>query len=286
MTTGKTHAFDTPGSVALQISLPSGRVAIETIEDPRTEIELIPLGRKGDDAVDQIEVSHHERSGRHVITVEQRNRIEWGPLQIAWGGDVEVRVRCPVGAEIEFSGASANFTAEGQYGKVTAKTASGDIRIGDVDGRLAVRTASGAVELRRIESEDASLVTVSGDVEIGAVDGRLELRTVSGDVVLGAARGPVHIATTSGDIELRSLEGGDLRVQSVSGDARVGIGRGTKIFVDAISVSGDMTSELTVGDETPAEESDDSGEVVPVHVKTVSGDVSIVRAAAAAPVAD
>jgi DUF4097 and DUF4098 domain-containing protein YvlB len=279
MSTGKTHTFDTPGSVALQIGIPSGRVAIETIDEPRTEIELVPRGRKGEDAAAQIDVSHHERSGRHVVTVEQRNRIEWGPLQITWGGDVEVRVRCPVGTEIEFSGASADFMAEGRYGKVSAKTASGNISIGDVDGRLAVRTASGDVELQRIESEDASLVTVSGDVEIGSVDGRLELRTVSGDVALGVARGPVQIATTSGDIELRSLEGGELRVQSVSGDARVGIGRGTKIFVDATSVSGDLASELSMGDDLGAEDDEAAeGDVVPVHVKTVSGDVSLVRA--------
>jgi hypothetical protein len=64
------------------------------------------------------------------------------------------------------------------------------------------------------------------------------------------------------------------------GDARVGIGRGTKIFVDAASVSGSLNSELSVGDETPTGESGESGstEVVPVHVKTVSGDVRLVRA--------
>jgi DUF4097 and DUF4098 domain-containing protein YvlB len=279
MTSPTTHAFDTPGSVTLQVRIPSGRVAVETIDEPRTEIELVPLGRRGDEAVAQIEVSHHERSGRHVITVEQRNRIKWGPVEITWGSDAEVRVRCPAGAEIEFSGASADFAAEGHYGKVTAKTASGDIRVGDVDGRLAIRTASGDVELRRIESEDASLVTVSGDVEIGSVEGRLTLRTVSGDVALGAARGPVSISTTSGDVELRSLEAGELRVQSVSGDARVGIGRGTRIFVDASSVSGALDSELSVGDEAGIDTSESSeADVVPVHVKTVSGDVRLVRA--------
>jgi hypothetical protein len=277
-----THTFDTPGAVTLEIRIPSGLVSIETIDEPRTDVDLVPRGRKGEDAIAQIDVSHDERGGRHVVSIEQRDRIRWGPLQISWGGDVEVRVRCPVGAELVFNGASADIRAEGRYGRVSARTASGDVFVGDVDGKLEVKTASGDVRLVQVESDEASLVTVSGDVEIGTNSGRLALRTVSGDVELGVARGPVTISTTSGDVDLRSLEAGELRIQSVSGDAHVGIGRGTKIFVDAVSVSGELNSELAVGDERPAAEGegDESGsaDVVPVHVKTVSGNVRLVRA--------
>jgi hypothetical protein len=49
--------------------------------------------------------------------------------------------------------------------------------------------------------------------------------------------------------------------------------------VDAASVSGDLGSELGLeGDEATGES---EAEVVPLHVKTVSGDVAVVRAAAA-----
>lgn len=273
--------FETSGSVSVRVRIPSGRVVVTTSDEPRTEVELVPLGRRGQDAVDQIDVSHVERAGGHVITVEQRDRIRWGPLQISWGGDVEVRVSCPVGSELELSGASTELRADGRYGDVSARTASGDIRLGEVDGKLQVKTASGDVELERVGSDSASLVTVSGDVEIGRVDGKLTLRSVSGDVDLRAARGPIAITTTSGDVELGALEAGELRVQSISGDARIGIARGTRIWVDATSVSGDMKSELDVGDETPVDDSGQAADVVPVHVKTVSGDVTLVRAPAA-----
>ena len=143
-----------------------------------------------------------------------------------------------------------------------------------------MKTASGDVELARIESDDASLVTVSGDVEIGTIAGRLTLRAVSGDVELGVARGPVTISTTSGDVDLRSLEAGEVRIQSVSGDVRVGIGRGTQIFVDAASVSGDLnsSSQWATTCRPRREATPDQADVVPLHVKTVSGDVRLVRA--------
>ncbi len=275
------EVFETPGAVSLRIRIPSGRVVIGTTDEPQTEVELVPIGRRGEDAIEQIQISHEERSGRHVITVEQRNRIQWGPIQISWGGDVEVRVNCPVGTELELSGASTDLRAEGTYGKVSARTASGDIRLGEVNGKLEVKTASGDVKLERVESDNATLATVSGDVEVGHAEGDLKLRTVSGDVELGVARGPVTISTTSGDVKLESLEAGELRIQSVSGDARIGVGRGTRIWVDASSLSGDLTSELTMGDDTPVEEDQDQPrDIVPVHVKTVSGDVLIVRATA------
>lgn len=273
------EVFETPGEVSVQVRIPSGRVIVGTTEAPVTEVEVVPMGRRGEEAVEQIKVEHHERGGRHVVLIEQRNRIEWGPIQISWGGDVEVLVKCPVGTELEFSGASTEFRAYGQYGKVSVRTASGEIALGDVSGKLGLKTASGDVVIDSLESEKAELVTVSGDVEIGRVDAQLGLRTVSGDVQLGAARGDLAVSTTSGDVSLSALEAGELRVQSVSGDVRVAVAPGTQVFVDATSVSGDLRSELTMTTEGPAVEG--PVEIVPVHVKTVSGDVALERSRSA-----
>jgi hypothetical protein len=65
---------------------------------------------------------------------------------------------------------------------------------------------------------------------------------------------------------------------------RIGVARGTKVFIDAASVSGTLSSELGLADDEPMAEDtgeageQQSGEVVPLHVKTVSGDVALVRA--------
>ena len=105
-------------------------------------------------------------------------------------------------------------------------------------------------------------------------------RAVSGDVTIGSLSGSLVLSTTSGDIDVRSLEAGEVHVQTVSGDVRIGVGRGTRVWIDAASVSGDLGSELGLEDREPSEEEElgSSGPVVPLHLKTVSGDVSIVRA--------
>ena len=49
--------FQTPGSVSLQIKLPSGRVVVTTADEPRTSVELVPIGRRGPDAVEDVSVT-------------------------------------------------------------------------------------------------------------------------------------------------------------------------------------------------------------------------------------
>lgn len=276
--------FETPGSVSLQVRVPGGRVVVTAAEEPRVSVELIPRGRRGADAVEDLAITADDHHGRHVIRIEQQDRFRWGPIQITRGGDIEVRISCPPGSDLDLSGGSTDLRVEGDLGEVSVRTASGDVTLETVRKKLEVKSASGDLSVATIEA-DASLITVSGDLRVGRVDGSLTARSVSGDANIGAIRGPLTLSTTSGDIELRSVEAGEVRIQSVSGDARIGVGRGTRVWIDAVSVSGKLDSELGLADNEPERDEaglEGGGAVVPLHAKTVSGDVSIVRAVAAA----
>jgi hypothetical protein len=273
------HVFETPGSVSLQIKLPSGRVLVTTADEPRTSVEVVAVGRRGQDAIDEIEVTMEERMGRHVVKVEQKDRFRWGPIQITWGGDFECRISCPPGSDLELSGGSTDIRVDGELGDVSVRTASGDIKLDSVLRELQVKTASGDIDVATVAA-NASLVTVSGDVMLGRAEAPLTARSVSGDVMVGGSAGELGISTTSGDVDVKAVSGGDVRVQTVSGDVRLGITRGTRTWIDAASVSGRLESELGLEDQEPVAE-DNAIPVVPLHVKTVSGDVSVVRAAAA-----
>lgn len=272
------EVFDTPGSVSLRFKLPSGRVVVTTADQPQTSVELVPTGRRGSDAVENVEVTCDERAGGHVITVEEKDQFRWGPIRISWGGDVEVRVICPPGADLELSAGSTDLRVEGELGEVSANSASGDIRLQTVTKKLEVKTASGDINVGAAEV-GGSVVTVSGDLGVRRTEGELTARSVSGDVRIGTVRAPLQLSTTSGDVDLESVEAGEVRLQSVSGDIRIGVGRGTRVYIDAASISGDLGSELGLEDDEPASPEQEPGEVVPLHVKTVSGDVTIVRAA-------
>jgi DUF4097 and DUF4098 domain-containing protein YvlB len=271
------YSYETPGTVALEIKLPSGRVVVTTVDEPKTTVDLVALGGRGRDPSEDIEVTMDERGGRHILRVEQKNNFKWGPIQISWGADFECRITCPPGTELDLSGASTDLRVEGELGEVSARTASGDVRLRDVRGPLRAKTASGDVFVGTVAGE-ASVATVSGDVSVERIETVLSGRTVSGDVAIGAVGGELELATTSGDVVVKAVEAGDVRVQTVSGDVRVGIARGTRVWIDAASVSGALESELGLQDAQAAEE--DGDDVVPLRVKTVSGDVAVVAAAA------
>jgi Putative adhesin len=274
------HVFETPGSVSLQIKLPSGRVLVTTADEPRTTVEVVPVGRRGQDAVDEIDVTMEERLGRYVVRVEQQKNFRWGPIQITWGGDFEVRISCPSGSDLDLDGGSTDVRADGELGEVAVRTASGDVRVQSAARELEVKTASGDVAVATAAAQ-AAVVTVSGDVEVERADASLTARSVSGDLVVGRSAGALGISTTSGDVDVKAVVDGDVRVQTVSGDVRIGIAKGTRTWIDAASVSGRLESELGLEDTEPPRAEDGTDGVVPLHVKTVSGDVSVVRATAA-----
>jgi hypothetical protein len=269
--------FETPGSVSLQIKLPSGRVVVTTVDEPRTTVELLPIGRRGSDAVEHTSVRADELQDRHLVRIEQEDRVNWGPFQVARGGEVEARIVCPPGADLELSGGSTDLHAEGALREVSVTSASGDVRLDTVRGKLQIKTASGDVSVAGLESE-SSVMTVSGDLTVGRAGGSLLGRAVSGDVRIGTLSGSLTLSTTSGDVDVRSVEAGEVRVETVSGDVRLGVSRGTRVWIDAASVSGDLDSELDVGDREPEGDRSGVGGVVPLRVKSVSGDVSIVGA--------
>jgi Toastrack DUF4097 len=274
------HVFETPGSVSLQIKLPSGRVVVTTADEPRTTVDVVALGRRGQDAVDEIDVAVDESQGRHVVRIEQKDKFRWGPIQITWGGDLECRITCPAGSDLDLAGGSTDLRVHGELGEVSVRSASGDVRLGSARGGVQVRTASGDISVGAVRA-DSSIVTVSGDLGVERIEGSVAARSVSGAVTVGSVVGELGLSTTSGDVDLRSVEDGDIRVQTVSGDVRIGIARGTRVWVDAVSVTGKLESELGLEDEQS--EGETEGSVVPLHVKTVSGDVSLVRAGAALP---
>ena len=272
------HVFETPGSVSLQVKLPSGRVLVTTADQPSTTVEVVAVGRRGQDAIDEIEVTLEERLGRYVVKVEQKDRFRWGPIQITWGGDFECRISCPVGTDLDFAGGSTDLRADGALGEVSVRTASGDIRVESASRELQAKTASGDISVDTIAAQ-ASLATVSGEIDVERIDAPVTARSVSGRVTIASISAALGVSTTSGNIDLKAISGGDLRVKSVSGDVRIGVARGTRTWIDAASVSGRLESELGLEDKEPSSAAGEA--VVPLHVKTVSGDVSIVRAAVA-----
>jgi DUF4097 and DUF4098 domain-containing protein YvlB len=256
----RTETFDTPGQVSLVVKVQSGAIELETTDGTTTQVEV-----EGPHAED-FRIESRERGGRVEVVVEAPKRFTFS------GGDHLVSIRAPHEADLEVRTGSGSVDARGRYGEVEILSGSGDVAVEQV-AALAVKAGSGEIEIGRVEGR-LSATTGSGDVEIGRLGGEGSLRTGSGEVTIGEANSDLTIMTGSGDQTVGSAASGRLKLRAASGDVHVGIRRGSRVFVDARSASGDMESELDLEGEAPPGD----GPMVEVDAATASGDVRIVRA--------
>jgi hypothetical protein len=276
-----TWDFSTAGPVRLELEVPMGRIEIDTVAGDQTHVELEALTSAGQDLVAESRVESRESGGIHEVRVLVPQRSGWF-ISFERDPHIQLRITCPTNAELSIRTKSADVTARGEYGEVDIKTASGDVTVEEIGGDARTKTASGDVHLERVGGE-ARVNSASGDVAIQRAEKDVTVQLVSGDIWIRDAGASVHANTVSGDQRLEAVVEGVVESHSVSGDVWIGVRRGSRVYVDANTISGSTSSELELTD-APADSSEaDEGPLLEVRAKTVSGDVTIARAPAPTP---
>jgi hypothetical protein len=278
----RTETYYTPGPVRLNLELPAGRIEIETATTEDTRVELEALG--GNDLlrelVESARIDLLRRGDGHEVVVEAKMRHGFW-ISFGRGPDLRLRVSCPHGAELDLRTKSADLQAHGEYGSVEVKTASGDVSVEQSRGDVRIKTASGDVHLEDVGGT-LSVNSASGDLYVNTIAGETNVQLVSGDLLIRDAGDSVTANTVSGDQRLDAVVRGRVDLRAVSGDVTVGVRRGSRLFVDANTVSGSTSSELDLSEAPPEEGARGEGPLVELFAKTISGDVRIERAPAPA----
>jgi DUF4097 and DUF4098 domain-containing protein YvlB len=250
------QTFHTPLPLTLEVSIPSGDIAVETVNGEETSLTV-----DGDERMlEHVEV--RQDGNRVSVTLRDKNKIGFSfslGSMIFGNGGLRVQARVPHGTDVKVKTASAETEIDGQLRTLDVNGVSGDVRVrGEIAGNATVKT-------------------VSGDVELEQVHGGVSIQTVSGDSRVRSIAGSVDTKSVSGDIRLEALTSGDARFSSVSGDIEIGIAAGSLLDVDAGSTSGDLASEVPLATEPPTGEAAAAPMVV-LRGRTVSGDVRVFRA--------
>jgi hypothetical protein len=126
------------------------------------------------------------------------NRFERNGEAIAVTAMAACDIICPIGAAI------------------TIELVSGDLRVTQITGTLAVVTVNGDAALRDIGPLDVR--TVQGDLSVRAAAGNVRIGTVCGDARLKHLGGPVTADRISGDLAAHDLARG-ATFKHIAGDA-------------------------------------------------------------------
>jgi DUF4097 and DUF4098 domain-containing protein YvlB len=249
------HVGNTPRFVA---AITSG--SIEILEGKTETIGLhLESAREDDFTITQ--------NGDTVTVRRPLGSEGWGLREAS----TRIRVEVPPNTSVRISVASAEINAQAKLAEAFIDTASGDVSLSEV-GDAKVKSASGDLSIG-MASGEVSLRTASGDVRIGDVAERLDVSTASGSVDVARARGDVASSAASGNLAIDRFEGSDLDIKSASGNIRVGLPRGTKVALDARSLSG----HIALPERTPASGSRDDRRQVRAKLRTISGDIEIIR---------
>ena len=248
----RSETFSTPGKVKLAINIPAGKVDVHTVDGETTAVQLEVRGRDAEELEREAEIELRPRGDRYEVVVAAKSH----GFSFFRGRDYRVDVSAPHGADLEVNVASADVEGRGRYGDVRINTASGDVQLDDVEGEARIDSASGDVRIERV--------------------GSAKLNSASGDIRIDEAADGADVNTASGDVELRSVTAGEVKVNSASGDVEVGIAKGSRLWVEAQSLSGDTSSELELESGAPIET--DDGPLVELKARTLSGDVNVKRA--------
>jgi hypothetical protein len=283
----RSETYSTPGPLRLNLEIPSGEIEIDTrnTDETRVELEAVANNDAIRDLVENSRIELIPRGDGHEVVVEAKSRhgifisLSRGP-DIRFGGpDVRLRITCPHGADLDIRTKSADLRARGEYGIVEVKTASGDLEVEKAKDATRIKTASGDVHIGEAASS-LEVQSVSGDLHAGSVRGDIRAQLVSGDVHVRDAGASISTNTVSGDQRFEAVQSGQIELKAISGDVMVGVRSGSRLYVDANTVSGSTSSELELSD-SPAPAPADDAPLVELFVKTVSGDVRIERALAA-----
>lgn len=259
--------FATPQPITLRVRMPAGTVHVIAEETATTTVDLRPRDETDQEAWKLVEQARISLDG-DTLLVEVRNRHRWSQTS-----ELALRVELPSDSQVDLTTASASLRCAGRLASLQAKSASGDVDAADVTGDASVITASGDVLVRYVRSK-LRVKSASGDIEVVRSDGEVDVKVASGDVVVRASGGSVRAHTASGDVRVDSADTGSLAVETVSGDVRIGVRAGSAVWLDLTSRSGKTFSELPIEDAPPTADC-----ALNVNVRTVSGDISVVRAA-------
>jgi DUF4097 and DUF4098 domain-containing protein YvlB len=245
------HTFEMPKEPRLLVSIPAGSIDVEAQPGTEAFVRLSPVV-DDEESRRVIERAHVELHGDELV-VEVKDK--W----FRFGNHPEIRaeIRCPEGTSAKLQTASADIRTRGRLSDAKTHVASADVELERVDGRLEAHSAS-------------------GDVQVGFVRGDASVHSASGDLSIRRSDAAVEVRSASGDVTIEDAGGGPIRIQSASGDVRVGVREGRRVAVDVRTVSGEAQSDIPL-DGSGGDDGD--APLVEIKVNGVSGDVRIERAA-------
>jgi len=254
------------GPVELEVSSGSGDIQVLTGPAGTVQVRgrvrasdhwLNFSGENGTDAVRRIEKDPPiEQTGNRIRIGERDRGLNWNGLSISYV------VTVPATARVTARSGSGDLQVGDVAGPVDVSTGSGDIRIGRASEPVSARTGSGSIDVDGAAAlvartgSGSVLASVKGNIEASSgsgditvsqtAPGRTDVSTGSGDVNVKGVRGPVRVRASSGDVTVEGAPTAPWEVSASSGDVDMRLPQDAAFDLDLHTGSGGIDTALPV----------------------------------------
>ena len=169
---------------------------------------------------------------------------------------------------------------------VTVRTVSGEVVLAGLRAGVSLTTVSGRITATDIAG-DVALRSVSGVIEAEAVDGPVSANVVSGEVTVTGRVPRLTGHSVSGDLTFDLDTVPEVSLSTISGDVLLRLPAGASLHLDLVTMSGMLDTAFPVdgrhdkrrlsGDVGEARGAATGGAWPSVNVRTMSGDVAVLR---------
>ncbi len=160
----------------------------------------------------------------------------------AGNGGLEIDARKESSSWFSFSGVYLKYEIKVPKNfNAYIKTAGGDIKFYDLNGRSELKTSGGNIKIFNFSGE-TGLYTSGGDIEINNSKGIIESETSGGNIDILSFNGNILTKTSGGDIEIQSSNG-KINASTSGGDIKLNY-KGENRGIDLHTSGGDILVEL------------------------------------------
>jgi hypothetical protein len=272
--------FATPGPIAATVEVAGARVRVSASDRTDTVVLVEPVDGTNRKDVRVAEKTTVDFAGGRLSVKTTVSGDKDGSVAIA--------IDLPTGSSLAAYLAYADVQTDGPLAGCELHMASGRVRLERVDA-LTGNVAGGAVAVGRVAGR-ADIEGGAFDLRIGEVEGPVALSNASGRAWIGHAFTDFEIASSSGDVDIERADGsvtattaggavrigrmthGHAKLMTGSGNIEVGIGEGAAASVDADSQRASVRDTVS----SPAAGPTDTK--VSVYARTRHGDIVVRRA--------
>jgi len=206
------EVFAVKSGCMVTVDLYKGSLTIEESDQPEVRVAVhleigVDTEAEADRACQSLQLEM--KAENNTVSVRARNPAETG-VRFDWNDKKQIDLACKITVPRQCS--------------VQLRTGGGAVTVGNLTGRVVVRTETGNIFVRGIDgSVDAS--TQAGNVIVSHCTGPTVLKTLRGTIRAGTLGGRAELKNTTGDIEVLSAQAG-VTAYAEAGDAIIGFPRG------------------------------------------------------------